>query len=102
MAVEDELLQAVRESNRWLRILALPGLRERLSAALDSDTKRRIYQHSDGRTIREVATASGAGFGTVQRCWQDWSEAVLMDLTETAGRYRRLLSLAEVGLSVNQ
>jgi transposase len=67
---------------------------------LDTPQKRAVYQESDGRQIREVATAAHVGFGTVQKYWQDWSGKGLMEATDTAGRYRRVVSLDEIGLEV--
>lgn len=98
MSHENELLQAARESNRWLRILALPMLRDKLEGQLKKPESKRIYQQSDGRTIRDVATAAGVGPSTVHRYWQEWVSQGLVEPTETAGRFRRIIDLKEVGL----
>ena len=100
MTLEAELLAEIRQSNRWLRILALPTLREQLEAELSKPELKRIYDESDGRQIREVATAAKVGFGTVQRRWQDWAAKGLVEPTETSGRFRKIVDLKDVGLEV--
>ena len=98
MAWEDEILEATRETNRWLRILALPTLREKLGAELTKPELKRIYQASDGRQIRQVATAAKVGLGTVHRYWQQWAVQGLLEPTSVSGRFRRIIDLREVGL----
>ncbi len=98
MTTDEELLAAAKETNKWLRILALPRLREDLMQLLDTPQKRKIYQNSDGRPIREVARDAEAGFGTVQRCWQEWAARGLMERAGTEGRFSRLVDLRDVGL----
>lgn len=94
----DELLAEVRQTNRWLRTLALPVLRATLEAELDREELRRIYQASDGRAIREVAKSAGVGLATVQKYWQLWAGKSIVELTATEGRFARLVDLREVGL----
>ena len=98
MSVEEDLLKAVGETNRWLRIMALPVLREKLEAELDKPELRRIYQQSDGRPIRDVGKAAGVSHTTVQRHWQAWAAQALMEPTGVSGRYRKIIDLKEVGL----
>ena len=98
MSVEEDLLRAVGETNRWLRIMALPILREKLTEELDKPELRRIYQESDGRPIRDVGKAAGVSHTTVQRHWQVWAAQALMEPTAVGGRYRKIIDLREVGL----
>lgn len=100
MITEEDLLAEIRQSNRWLRILALPTLRERLVAELTKPELRKIYDESDGRPIRKVAASAKAGFGTVQGHWQEWAAKGLMEPTDTAGRFRKVIDLKDVGLEV--
>ena len=103
MTNEDvELLKAVRESNKWLRILALPALKTGLEAALKKPEERRVYQASDGRTIREVHEAAGVSYGTVVNYWRRWAKTGLVQETNVSGRYERLVDLADVGVEVEE
>lgn len=98
MTWQEDMLAEARETNRWLRILALPTLREQLAAELTKPELKRIYQASDGRQIREVATAAKVGVATVHRYWKDWSAQGLLGPTDVTGRFRRIIDLKEVGL----
>ena len=93
---QEELLQEVKVTNRWLRILAMPKLREVLDDALSNPQLKRIYQESDGRQIRSVAEAAGAGFGTVQRHWKVWADLGIVEPTQVEGRYRRIVDLKDL------
>jgi hypothetical protein len=98
MTIEEELLKVVRETNRWLRIMAMPLLRERLASVLAKPEMKLVYQNSDGRQMREVASAAKVGHTTVQRYWQDWAAQGLVEPTEVPGRFRKIIDLKEVGL----
>lgn len=98
---QDELVASLAEMKRWLRILALPALRQILEAEIPSQELRRIYQATDGRQIREVAAAASSSFGTVQRYWQIWAGRGLVEPTTRKRRFRRIVDLREVGLPVS-
>jgi len=98
MTWEEEMLAEVKQSNRWLRILAFPSLRERLEAELGKPNLKRIYDASDGRQIREVASAAKVSFGTVQRYWQAWAAKGLLEPTDVSGRFRKIVELKDIGL----
>ena len=98
MAWQDDMLAEARKTNSWLRILALPTLRERLAAELSNPRLKRVYQASDGRQTRQVAAAAKVGIGTVHRMWQEWAAQGLLEPTDVAGRFRRIIDLKEVGL----
>lgn len=98
MAWEQDVVRELETANKWLRILAAPALRGALVDELRKPELARIYQESDGRDIRQVCTAAGVGFGTVQRYWQDWAGKGLMEPADRKGRYRKIVDLKEVGL----
>ena len=98
MTWEDEMLAQAKETNRWLRILALPALREKLIAELNKPELKRLYQASDGRSMRDAASAAKVGLGTVQRHWQQWAAQGLLEPTGVSGRFQKMIDLKEVGL----
>ena len=96
----DEVLDAIRESNKWLRVLAQPVLSEALRIALKKPEERRVYQASDGRQVREVSQSSGVSFGTVVNYWKRWAKLGLVQETEVSGRFERLVDLRDLGMDV--
>lgn len=99
MTTNEGLMESLDEIRRWVKILALPVLREGLAAELGTPESRKVYQLTDGtRTIREVAESAGVGFGTVQRSWQLWASKGLLEPAARQGRFRRIVDLNEIGL----
>src|SRR3954452_21736027 len=97
-----DVLSAIDESNRWLRVLPLPSLRASLTEALKKPDERRVYQESDGRSVREGHEAAGVGFGTVVNYWKRWAKAGLVRETKTKGRYEKLVDLGDIGMEVGE
>lgn len=95
---EDAIVRELQIANKWLRVLAVPALRAALVDELTKPELARIYEESDGRDIRHVASSAGVGFGTVQRYWQDWSSKGLMESADRKGRFRKIIDLRDVGL----
>ena len=94
----EAIVLELQEANRWLRVLALPILKERLEAELKTPTDRKIYQASTGGSQREVAKAIGGSHMKVARSWARWAAAGVMAPTTTGGRFVRLVDLETVGL----
>jgi hypothetical protein len=96
----DPVLRELRQQNRWLRLLVLRAIRADLSAALATDSQRRVYDLSDGvRATREIAAAAGIGAATVSRWWAQWSRQGLMAPSDVhPGRWAHLGTVEEIGL----
>jgi CRP-like cAMP-binding protein len=97
----EPVLEELREANRWLRLLATPLLRDRLTEVLVSDNDRKIYQASTGGSQTEVATASGVSQPTVSAAWKKWAAVGIVQRTKTEGRFTRLVDLESFGISVD-
>jgi hypothetical protein len=95
-----EVLAGIRESNRWLRVLAQPVLAQALRAALRKPEERRVYQESDGRQVREVSASAGVSYGTVVNYWKRWAKLGLVEETSVQGRFARIVDLEDVGIEV--
>jgi hypothetical protein len=96
-----QVLDEIREANRWLRVLAAPLLRERLEEQLRTATERKIYQASVGGGGREVGRAAGVSQPTVSAAWRRWASAGIVAPTDTPGRYQRLVDLESLGIEVD-
>jgi len=97
----EKLLQALiegqRETNRWLKAIALPALVGSLRKILVTERERRVYQESTGGTSREVGKAAEVSHQTVLTYWTRWAKAGLVEQIAT-GRYCRLVDLNDVAL----
>ena len=98
MAELEGLLEAIKESNRWLRVLAAPVLRESLEAQFPGRNDRKIYRLSTGGSSREVARAANVDAKTVRIAWKRWSEAGVVVPTDTEGRFQKIVDLKSIGI----
>lgn len=95
------ILDELEKLNLWLRVLALPALREQLSAELRSESDWKIYQASTGGSSRVVAKAAGVSQSTVVGAWNKWAAAGIVAPTATSGRFKRLVDLESIGIRVD-
>jgi len=78
-------------------------LRTILTQTLKTDLEMLIYELSNGeRSAREVATLAGVkSHVTILNYWRKWSKLGIVEPSEKRkGRFRRICSLEEVGLTV--
>jgi|YelNatPaOPRAMG01_1025707.scaffolds.fasta_scaffold283487_1 hypothetical protein len=98
-SIEGKLDQLLK----WTRFAGMQQLRTILAQNLTTDTEMLIYELSDGeRGTREVAALSGVGSNaTVANYWRKWSRLGIVEPSvRRQGRFRRICSLEEVGLTV--
>jgi hypothetical protein len=94
----------INELLKWTKFAGMQQLRNVLLQVLGDDTVVvLIYELSDGkRGTREVAKIAGVkSHSTVAGYWRKWSKIGIVEpSSEYQGRYQRICSLEEVGLSV--
>ena len=95
--VNEPQLAALKEMNRWLRLLARPRLDECLSQGIRTSEDYALFQKSDGRSTRDVARATSVSDKTVRSRWAAWVRLGIVEETETAGRFKKILDLSDVG-----
>ena len=80
-----------------------PKIIEALNTELSDDTKKKIYELSDGnRSTRDIQkiTGTGASPATITGYWKQWAFKGIVITAERKGRYKAAFNLAEYGLSV--
>jgi hypothetical protein len=98
-SIESKLDQLLK----WTRFAGMQQLRIILAQNLTTDIEMLIYELSDGELgTREIARLSGVGSNaTVANYWKKWSKLGIVEPSEKRqGRFRRICSLEEVGLTV--
>src|ERR1700737_843111 len=73
-ANESEEVRLLREIARWTREAALPTVRSRVDALLDSDSKKRVYAAiADGMaSILAVEKATGVNHNEIRKWLTSW------------------------------
>lgn len=95
----------ISELLKWTKFAGMQQLRNIISQALGDDaTAALAFEFSDGaRGTREVGRLAGASNKTVARYWKKWSNLGIVEPSNAyQGRFQRICSLEEVGLSVPQ
>ena len=60
---------------KWIKISSFGQIQEMLERVLDSDSKKIIYQLSDGNlTRKEIITKAKVSFATITKLWNQWSK----------------------------
>lgn len=97
--IESKLDQLLK----WTRFAGMQQLRTIISQNLTTDAEMLVFELSDGeRTTREVARLAGIGSNsTVAGYWGKWSKLGILEPSQKRqGRFQRICSLQEVGLTV--
>lgn len=108
MIDEKTLSEKLDELIFWTKFSALPTFRALLMDALREDVDKLVYELSDGeRSTREIAQMiSREGrrvtHVTIANMWKKWSILNLVMPAQRKGRYKRVLSLKELGVEMPQ
>ena len=98
-----EIVSTLHELLKWTKFSGMQQLKTILQSNLKTDTEMLVYELSDGtRGTREVARLAGIGSKTtVLNYWKKWGKVgIVMTVQNEEGRYQRICSLEEVGLTV--
>ena len=93
----------LEELLKWTRIATKQQIRPFISKNLETDMETAIYELSDGsRSTRDIAQILGkVSHVTVSRYWKKWGNLSIVEPSPTyQGRYKKICSLEEVGISV--
>jgi hypothetical protein len=73
MADNRSELDLLRSIDRWARLAALPGIRERAADILETDSKKRTYAAMDGETgVIAIEKATGANHSDIAKWLKVW------------------------------
>jgi hypothetical protein len=101
----DELIGIMREMLKWTKFAGAKEVRNVLTATLDSEQKRLIYNLSDGNNgLVQIAQTADVNTETVRRYWLSWSRQGIVDAIKVQGgqRYKKSFDLEDFGIPVPQ
>lgn len=95
-----EEIELLRQLVKWTREAALPVVRQKVEASLDSESKKRVYQAiADGTvSVRGLENVAGVSRATAQSLVTDWEAAGLVEPGVTPPK--ALFTLAELGIAL--
>ena len=99
----EEIKDILRELLKWTKFQGMQKVKEVLESVLDNDSKKMVYELSDGRSSSNISETVELSDQSVRNYWKDWSRLGIMEVhPEYKRRYRRVFSLKEVGIEVPQ
>jgi biotin operon repressor len=98
----DMLNSTLKEMLKWSRFQNLPKLKEVLEKELDDQSKKLVFENTDGqKSMRQVSTESAVPVPTIQGWWNRWYNIGILEPSETwKGRLKRICSLKDVGIEM--
>ncbi len=97
--MDQETNNLLREILLWLRFQSLDKAKAAVSSLLDTDKKKIIFEHTDGKaSSRGLAAKHTVDRGAILRWWGDWFTAGI--IVKKGDTYSRLFSLKELGIKL--
>lgn len=100
-----EILKELKEQTKWLRFLALPGIKDTIQNSISTKEQKRIYELTDGKLstneISKKLTTEGikASHMTVYNYWKRWFAVGLVIPSEKySGRFEKIIDLSDLNL----
>ena len=98
---DQEIKDILKEILKWTKFEGMQKVKQVLETTLDTDTKKLIYELSDGISSPKIAKIVGVDPATVRDYWKDLAVLGIVEIhPEYKRRYRRIFSLKEVGIEV--
>ena len=97
----NRIIELLEEILKWTKFEGNQRVKEILLDELDTDTKKIVYELSDGRSSPEIAKVVDVTDKTIREWWKKWTNIGIM---ETHPKYkvrsRKVFSLEDFGIKV--
>lgn len=101
MSQNNEQTKILKEILTLIKISSYREISELLKLFLDTDTKKLIYQFSDGtNNTTEVVKNAKSSAQTVSDCWKLWKKIGIGETIDVPGgkRFKRIFDLNNFGI----
>jgi hypothetical protein len=97
---ESEEVRLLREIARWTREAALPTVRPRVEAAVDTDAKKRVYHAiADGlAAVRAIEKTTGVNHSDIRKWLLAWKKEGIIE--PDSDQPKAMFTLRELGIPV--
>jgi len=97
----EEIKNILKEMLKWTKFQGMQEVKQVLETALDTDTKKLIYELSNGDSSPKIAKTARVDPTTVRDYWKDWTILGIAEIhPDYRKRCRKVFSLKEVGIEV--
>lgn len=101
----DQILKELAEQTKWLKFLALPGLKKTIQENINTKELRMIYELSDGKLgtndISKKLKLEGLKVShmTVYNYWKRWyAIGIVIPSDKYSGRFEKIIKLSDLNL----
>lgn len=103
--MNDEILKEIKEQTKWLRFLALAGMKKTIEENIITKEQKRIYVMSNGTNstydISKKLLAEGIKVShmTVYNYWKRWfALGLVVPSKKHSGRFEKVIDLADLNI----
>jgi len=101
--LNQEIRDILKEVLKWTKFEGMQKVKQVLEDTLDNNSKKLIYELSDGKSSPEIARIVGVSAQTVRDYWKNWAVLGIVEIhPDYKKRHRRIFSLKEIGIEVPQ
>ncbi len=103
MSQNNEQTEILKEILKWVKVTSFNQVKDVLNSILDTDSKKLIYQLSDGNlTSTEIIKKAKASSATITKYWQEWEKSGIGESKSARGgiRFVRSFDLTLFGINV--
>ena len=97
----DRIIVLLEEILKWTKFEGNQRVKEILLDELDTDTKKIVYELSDGRSSPEIAKEVDVTDKTIREWWKRWGKRMLTEVHPNhPKRFRKVFSLGDFGIEI--
>jgi hypothetical protein len=101
MSEDKDTKDLLKEILKWTKFTGFEKVRHLLETELDTDSKKLVYEYSDGMSSPEIEQIIGVDETTIRDYWKEWALSGLVELhSDYKKRYRHIFSLREFGIEI--
>lgn len=104
MSEDNEQTKVLKEILKWIKVSGIKDVKPMLEEQFQDDTKKIIYQLSDGKKgTQEIAkTVGGISHMSIANYWKSWEKVGLGESVTAKGgkRFKRSFDLKDFGIKV--
>lgn len=101
MSEDKDTKDLLKEILKWTKFTGFEKVRHLLETELDTDSKKIVYEYSNGMSSPEIEQITGVDDSTIRDYWKEWVLSGLVELhSDYKKRYRHIFSLREFGIEI--
>jgi len=105
--MDQDVLKELKEQTKWLRFLALPGMRKTFEENIITKEQKRIYDLSNGKNSTNDISKKlheedlKVSHMTVYNYWKRWfALGIVIPSKNYSGRFEKIIDLGDLNINI--